>query len=109
MGVEMIEQETVITFGRLDKEAEIYTSDSTMMTKLDRKVKENPDYWKIKEQSFVSGKIVSKVYICPKKFVSLRNKEVLTKSTGNTAALEAWREKQKAGDADVDDDPDDVE
>ena len=98
MGVELIEQETVITFGRLDKDAEIYTSDRMMMTKLDKKVANHPDVWKIKEVNTVSGEIVSKTYICPKKMVSLRNLIVQRDFSGNTAALEAWRERQKAGD-----------
>lgn len=36
MSVAMNEQETVIHFGRDSEECEIYTSDTTVMTKLDK-------------------------------------------------------------------------
>lgn len=61
------EQETVITFGRLDKECEVYTTDPTMITKLDKRVA-NGDWTEvdtIKEE----GRIVGKIYKGSKKLI----------------------------------------
>lgn len=96
MGVELSEQETIINIMRTEDRAEIYTSDSTMITKLDRKVKENPGIWKILEENTVSGKIVSKTYGCPKKLVSLRNRPVIGGNSGNPDALRKYMERKRA-------------
>jgi hypothetical protein len=66
------EQETHISWGRLDDKARIYTSDSTEMTRLDKLVKNNPDEWKFIEQTTHEGDVVGKFYECPKRLVSLR-------------------------------------
>jgi hypothetical protein len=95
MGVELSEQETIINIMRTEDRAEIYTSDSTMITKLDRKVKENPDIWKILTENTVSGKVVSKTYSCPKKLVSLRNRPVIGGNSGNTDALREYMERKR--------------
>ena len=94
MGVEISEQETLISWSRGDEFAEVYTSDSTTMTKLDRKCREFPDFWKIKDISTVKGEIVSKTYICPKKLVSLRNQRNPQGGEGNSEALKRYREQQ---------------
>lgn len=50
MSVAMNEQETVIRFGRDSEECEIYTSDTTVMTKLDKLASKNNDkapLWKL--------------------------------------------------------------
>lgn len=95
MGVMFEEQETVINIMRTDDYAEIYTSDSTMMTKLDKCVAENPDEWKIIRQDTVLGKIVAKTYICPKKFISFRKHRSTGGNMGNIDALKRWREQNK--------------
>ena len=40
------EQETTITFRRTDKDADIWTNDRTMITKLDRLCEKSPDNYK---------------------------------------------------------------
>ena len=96
MGVELSEQETIINIMRTEDRAEIYTSDSTMITKLDRKVKEHPDIWKILTENTVSGKVVSKTYSCPKKLVSLRNHTVNKENTGIPDGLREYMERKRA-------------
>ena len=96
MGVELSEQETIINIMRTEDRAEIYTSDSTMITKLDRKVKENPGIWKILTENTVSGIVVSKMYSCPKKLVSLRNRPVTGGNSGNPDALREYMERKRA-------------
>lgn len=93
MGVELSEQETLISWMRGDEFAEVYTTDTTTMTKLDRKCNEYPDFWKIKEISTVKGNIVSKTYICPRKLISFRNLQRTGDFSANTERLKAYREQ----------------
>lgn len=74
--VSLDEQETVINMQRSSDIAEIYTTDRTMMTKLDRLVNDNPD-WNLKQEDRLQndGTVVSKVYTCPKKLISFRAKQ----------------------------------
>ena len=74
------ERETVINFGRLDKTASVYTSDETVMTKLDKFVKQDTG-WKFKCQETCQGDIVSKTYECPVEFISFRSKKVTIELT----------------------------
>ena len=72
MNVPVEEQETVVNYSRSGQYAEVYTSDSTVMTKLDRRVKQSSDWELIKTERFQDGSIAAKVYRCPKKLVSFR-------------------------------------
>ena len=78
MGVSLEEQETVIQFNRTDEHATVYTSDSTMMTKLDRLCKSSPKFYKkTREEKDREGHIVGKCYsVANKSLVSLRTKKV---------------------------------
>ena len=95
MGVMFEEQETVINILRTDDYAEIYTSDSTMMTKLDKCVPENPKQWSVSIHETVLGKVASKTYICPKKFISFRKRDAHRDYSANAAHLMRWREQNK--------------
>ncbi len=98
MSIPVNEQETLVNFMRSDDYMIVYTSDSTQMTKLDRKVKEYPDTWELIETiRDQENKIVAKKYKAPKKLFSLRN-SVKTGKGGNPNAGEAlrkWREKKQ--------------
>ena len=54
--------------------AVIYTSDSTTMTKLDKKVKSVNSEWKLKEVHRLQDteEIIGKTYTCPKSLISFR-------------------------------------
>ena len=99
MSIILQEQETVVNFGRTDDYAIIYTSDSTQMTKLDKKVKENSDVWSVVEEiKDRQGNLVGKKYKAPKKLISFRS-TISTRTGGNPNAGEALkkrREEQKA-------------
>ena len=77
------EQETVVQFGRTDEYMTIYTTDSTMITKLDKCV-ESGNYEVIEEHRLQdSKKVIGKTYKAKKKFLSFRtanrvNKRVMT-------------------------------
>ena len=60
--VSLDEQETVIQYNRVDKYATICTSDTTVMTKLDRLCKSAPDNYKLIRTETQDGKIVTKFY-----------------------------------------------
>ena len=61
------EQETVIQFDRNGTVCHVYTTDSTMMTKLDKK------YKRVK-QDYVNGKPISAYYEFDKKLITFRSK-----------------------------------
>ena len=88
------EQETVINFSRLDETASVYTSDGTVMTKLDRMVKNNPDDFKLERVEKCQGDIVAKVYRCPVGFISFRSKKVIRELTDEQRAEMAERAKR---------------
>ena len=72
MSVALYEQETTISFYRDSDNAHIYTSDTTVMTRLDKLVK-NPNCpdWKLVEiQRSRDGEIVGKCYQTHKKLAS---------------------------------------
>ena len=77
MGIPTEEQETVIQFNRNDPHATIYTSDSTMMTKLDRMCESAPENYKLDREETMDGKVVGKFYtLADKTRVSFRSKKV---------------------------------
>lgn len=61
------EQETVIQFDRNGTICHVYTTDSTMMTKLDKK------YKRVK-QDYVNGKPIAAYYEFDKKLIMFRSK-----------------------------------
>lgn len=67
------EQETIIRIGRTEDTAEICTSDSRYMTKLDRLVENSPE-WEFVRQETCEGDVVEKFYRCSANLVSFRNK-----------------------------------
>lgn len=74
MGLTLQEQETTVNFYRDSDICTVYTSDSTVMTKLDKLV-ENPKapHWKLKEENKTSdGEVVGKTYITHKRLISFR-------------------------------------
>ena len=103
MGVSIMEQETTISLSRTDSSADIWTSDTMMMTKLDRLCEEAPENYKCIEEgrlivppgSKAEPEIASKRYrISDKKLLSFRSKRVVRELTDEQR--EALRERMKA-------------
>lgn len=65
----LAEQEVHIVFDRLSDTATIYSSDITFQTYMNKRVKQNPDDFKI-----ISANDWGVTYECPKKFISIRTK-----------------------------------
>lgn len=75
MGLTIEEQETHINLNRGDSRAEIYTSDTTMMTKLNKLIELPNTEWKLERASKLgNGEVIGKTYSCPVKFISFRTK-----------------------------------
>ncbi|MGN0362150.1 MAG: hypothetical protein ACI4ET_04845 [Bilifractor sp.] len=74
MNIPVNEQETIITFSRDSDFAEIYTSDTTMRTKLHKLNSKNSKDWVLVKQDRdrVDHDIVSEIFRCPKRLISLR-------------------------------------
>ena len=78
MGVLIEEQETVINFSRTDGYATVWTSDTTVMNKLD-KLCERSDLYDLVDtgKSILDGEITSKTYrVKDKSLVSFRAKKM---------------------------------
>lgn len=85
--VPIFEQETHISYMRDEKFAKVYTSDTTQMTKFDKRCRDFPDMWKC-----VSDDGYSKSYVCnDKSMISARGKKSTRKMTDEQR--EAARER----------------
>lgn len=75
MGVPCAEQETNITYSRTDDIAEIYTSDSTVMTRLDKLVESDaaPEWKLVDTINDQYGNLVAKRYKTNKRLISFRS------------------------------------
>ena len=99
MNVPLEEQETVIQFNRTDDYATIYTSDSTMITKLDKCCDEAPEFYKLqKEDHLRDGSVSGKTYILSdRKMLSFRKtKRVVSEEQKEIARQNMLRLKNLA-------------
>lgn len=97
MGLASEEQETHICFMRNNDYAEVYTSDSTTITKLDKYVEKYPNMWSVKRSSDIS-----KTYICKDKSLirfGTKKREVSEEQRIQAGIrLKQARERNKAND-----------
>lgn len=83
------EQETIVQISRINGKATVYTSDTTMLTKLHKLMKKNPEEWRLVHQDTVNGEVVSETFECPKKLISFRastSSRVMTEEQRQAAA-----------------------
>lgn len=71
--IHLNEMETSIQYNRTEKIATIWTNDPVVMRKLDIKVADYPENYKIKEVGRKNGYIVSKTYTCKKNLIQFRS------------------------------------
>ena len=74
MSVQIEEQETHVSFLREDSRAVIYTSDTTMMTRLNKLVETAGTEWKKERETHLQR--TGEFYSCPVEFISFRSKRV---------------------------------
>lgn len=93
-GVSTDEQETTINYGRNDEEAEVYTSDNTVLTKIKNMFSSDDCEWKLKNVvKDRKGNVVSVFFSVPKKLISLRTKTVKSSLTDEQKQAAAERLK----------------
>ena len=90
--ISLDEMETIIRIGRTDDKAVISTTDTTYFTKLDRLVKESPE-WTCTGVQTENSKAVEKSYECPKKLISFRSKKVTREISDEQRRMAAERAK----------------
>ena len=76
-----IEQETVINFNAAEDKAMLYTADPVIIRKMDKIVEKNPEQFSSEVHSRYKGKIYAMKYYFPKRFVSIRTKDIVKKVT----------------------------
>lgn len=94
MGIPVAEQETVVHISRDSNVATIWTSDSTMITKLDKRV-ETSGEWSCREEHGQDGTLVDKIYTVPKSFISFRKKKREISEEQRQAASERFKSMWK--------------
>lgn len=102
MHMALAEQETTINFMRDSDACTVYTSDSTVMTKLDKLAEsDEAPHWKcVKVHKALDGTVVGKTYETHKKLISFRVDIVTREMTDEQrqAAAERLRKaRQKIG------------
>ena len=75
------EREVCISFYTDSDTANVYTSDYSYMSKLDKLCEANPREWKQIREEYCGKDTVSKTYSCPKQFISFRSKFRVTRQT----------------------------
>lgn len=88
------EQEVIINFNAEDETATIYTANPVWIRKMDKLVEQNPEQFEMYRQEKLDGRIISKAYKFPKRFVSIRSKDVKRELTEEQRAAMAERLKQ---------------
>ena len=109
MGLNISEQETSVSFTRDSDICTVYTSDSTVMTRLDKLAESDKSpHWKLKEEHRLqNGELVGKTYETHKRLISFRS-SITTREMSEEqkeAASERfkrmWKERQENKESEV--------
>lgn len=103
MGLNISEQETSVSFARDSDICTVYTSDSTIMTKLDKLVESDKSpHWKLKEEHrLINGELIGKTYETHKRLISFRanisTREMSEeqKEAASERFKQMWKDKQR--------------
>ena len=86
-----VEMETIIGFNAAEETVELYTADPVWMRKLDKLASQNPEKFKPGRVDSCQGQIEAKRDGFPKRFVSIRSKDVRPNLTDKQRAELAAR------------------
>ena len=103
MGLNISEQETSVSFTLDSDICTVYTSDSTVMTKLDKLVESDKSpHWKLKEEHrLLNGELIGKTYETHKRLISFRSnistREISEeqKEAASERFKQMWKDKQE--------------
>ena len=96
MGLNISEQETSVSFSRDSDICSVYTSDTTVMTKLDKLAESDKSpHWRLKEEHrLLNGELIGKTYETHKRLISFRS-NISTREMSNeqkeAAGVGPWR------------------
>lgn len=88
------EQEVVINFNAGEDTADLYTANPVWIRKMDKLTEQNPEQFKLIRVDKCQGEIVSKRYLFPKRFITIRSKDVKRELTEEQRAEAAARLKR---------------
>ena len=91
MSVSIAEQETTVSWYRDEDTATVYTSDRTVMTKLDKLAYDSASPWICYKQDYIGDDVVAKWYKAPKSLISFRSTQVTRNLTDEQRAAMAAR------------------
>ena len=98
MSIPSEEQETVISYMRNDTGANIYTSDRTVITKLDHMCEVSPEFYRFIRAETIGGEVIAKEYeLVNKSLLSLRAKKRVMTEEQKQAAAERMAQMHKDG------------
>lgn len=86
-----VEQEVIINFDRAGDEASLYTADPIWIRKMDKLVKDHPERFKVIRQETYKGEVIAKDYTFPKRFITIRTKEISKNLTAEQRQAQAER------------------
>lgn len=73
---EASEREVIISFDDGSDMANLYTANKVWIRKMDKLVEEHPESFKFRRQETYKGEVIAKDYTFPKRFVSIRTKDI---------------------------------
>lgn len=77
LSLPITEQETVIQFCRDDERLNVWTSDNTIITKLQKCVRAENSQWELKQiERDKDGKEYARIYLAPKNLLSFRTHKI---------------------------------
>lgn len=76
MRLSRYEQEVIINFNAEDEETSLYTANPVWIRKMYKILRQNPEQFRLGRVERIKGEIVSKEYFFPKRFVTIRTKDV---------------------------------
>ena len=76
MRLSRYEQEVIINFNAEGEHASLYTANPVWIRKMDKRLEQNPDQFRLRRVERIKGEVVSKEYIFPKRFVSIRSRDI---------------------------------
>ncbi len=93
MALTRYEQEIVINFNAGEDMATLYTADPVWIRKMNKLVDSNPEQFSVTKSERQGGQLVSNSYKFPKRFISIRSKDVKRDLTDEQRAEIAKRFK----------------